>query len=364
MAVGAETVRSTASAWRRRLNGSGATGWIMALLPLGLTLYFASYIKAVAAGSTFAVSYSWVPSLGVNLSLYVDGLGLLFALLITSIGTLVLIYAGRYLAGHHHLGRFYIYLLTFMAAMLGLVLADNLVTLFVFWELTSLSSYLLIGFEHQRAEARAAALQALLITGVGGLALLVGLLLLGQAGGSMELSRLVQRGEIVRSHTLYVPVLLLTLLGTGTKSAQFPFHFWLPEAMAAPTPVSAYLHSATMVKAGVYLLARLTPVLGGTETWLYMVTAVGAVTMLVSGFLALCQTDLKRMLAYSTVSALGILVLLIGLGTSEAITAAMVFLLAHALYKGALFMVAGVVSIMRRAHVTWSTWEACAAPCR
>jgi multicomponent Na+:H+ antiporter subunit A len=312
-------------------------------LPLGLALYFASFITAVAAGSTFTVAYSWVSVLGVNLSFYVDGLGLLFALLITSIGTLVLIYAGSYLAGHHHLGRFYMYLLTFMAAMLGLVLADNLVTLFVFWELTSLSSYLLIGFEHQRAEARAAALQALLVTGVGGLALLVGLLLLGQAGGSMELSRLVQRGDIVRAHTLYVPVLLLTLLGAGTKSAQFPFHFWLPEAMAAPTPVSAYLHSATMVKAGVYLLARLTPVLGGTEAWLYIVTTIGAVTMLVGGSLALYQTDLKRMLAYSTISALGTLVLLIGLGTSAAITAAMVFLLAHALYKGALFMVAGAV---------------------
>jgi multicomponent Na+:H+ antiporter subunit A len=315
----------------------------MALLPLGLTLYFASLITAVAAGSTFTVAYPWVPGLGVDLSFYVDGLGLFFALLITSIGTLVLIYAGSYLAGHHHLGRFYIYLLTFMAAMLGLVLADNVITLFVFWELTSVSSYLLIGFEHQRAEARAAALQALLVTGVGGLALLVGLLLLGQAGGSLELSRLVQQGDIVRSHTFYVPVVLLILLGAGTKSAQFPFHFWLPEAMAAPTPVSAYLHSATMVKAGVYLLARLTPVLGGTEAWLYMVTAVGAVTMLVGGFLALYQTDLKRMLAYSTISALGTLVLLLGLGTRAAITAAMVFLLAHALYKGALFMVAGAV---------------------
>ncbi|MGE3539666.1 MAG: putative monovalent cation/H+ antiporter subunit A [Candidatus Tectimicrobiota bacterium] len=337
------TVRSTASAWRRRLTDSGATGWMVALLPLGLTLYFASYITAVAAGSTFAVGYAWVPVLGVNLSVYLDGLGLLFALLITSIGTLVLIYAGSYLAGHPHLGRFYLYLLTFMAAMLGLVLADNLVTLFLCWELTSLSSYLLIGFEHRRAEARAAALQALLTTGVGGLALLVGLLLLGQAGGSLELSRLVQQGEIVRAHTLYVPIVLLTLLGACTKSAQFPFHCWLPEAMAAPTPVSAYLHSATMVKAGVYLLARLTPVLGGTETWRYALTAVGAVTMLVGGLLALGQTDLKRMLAYSTISALGILVLLIGLGTREALTAAMVFLLAHALYKGALFMVAGVI---------------------
>jgi multicomponent Na+:H+ antiporter subunit A len=342
MAIFSGLRRSVASPWRHR-TAHGATGWIIALLPLGLALYFASFVQAIAAGRSYAVSYPWVPSLGVNLSFYVDGLSLLFVLLITSIGALVMLYAGRYLAGHHHLGRFYLYILSFMAAMLGLVLADNLVTLFVFWELTSLSSYLLIGFEHRRVAARAAALQALLVTGVGGLALLAGLLLLSQAGGSMEISTLLQRGDSVRSHVLYMPVLLLILAGAYTKSAQFPFHFWLPAAMEAPTPVSAYLHSATMVKAGVYLLARLTPVLGGTEAWLYLVTTAGAVTMLAGGGLALYQTDLKRLLAYSTVSALGALVLLIGLGTSGAMQAAMVFLVAHALYKGALFMVAGAV---------------------
>ncbi len=202
---------------------------------------------------------------------------------------------------------------------------------------------MLIGFSHQRPESRAAATQALLVTGGGGLALLAGLIMLGMVGGSFELSTLLQQGQLVRSHPLYLPILLLVLAGAFTKSAQVPFHFWLPAAMEAPTPVSAYLHSATMVKAGVYLLARFSPILGGTEAWLAIVTSVGAATMLIGGLLAFYQTDLKRLLAYSTISALGTLVLLLGLGTSEAIIAAVVFLLAHALYKGALFMIAGAI---------------------
>jgi multicomponent Na+:H+ antiporter subunit A len=222
-------------------------------------------------------------------------------------------------------------------------LANNLITLFVFWELTSLSSYLLIGFDHERAAARAAALQALLVTGAGGLALLAGLLLLGQVGNSLELSLLVSQGAVVRSHAFYVPILFLILIGAFTKSAQFPFHFWLPAAMEAPTPVSAYLHSATMVKAGVYLLARLSPILGGAALWQYLVTGGGIVTMVVGAYLAWQQHDLKRILAYSTVSALGTLMLLIGLGTALAIQAAIVFLLVHSLYKGTLFLVAGAV---------------------
>ncbi len=201
----------------------------------------------------------------------------------------------------------------------------------------------MIGFDHHRESARAAALQALLVTGAGGLALLAGVLLLGQAGGSLEISTLLENGELVRSNALYLPILLLVLAGAFTKSAQVPFHFWLPSAMEAPTPVSAYLHSATMVKAGVYLLARLSPVLGGTELWVYTLSAVGAVTMITGAYLALRQTDLKRMLAYLTVSALGMLILFIGVGTTQAIAAAMVFLLAHALYKGALFLVAGII---------------------
>jgi multicomponent Na+:H+ antiporter subunit A len=331
-----------AAPWLYRL-ARAATGWLLALLPLGLTLYFAEFIGRVAGGATIVAAYPWAPALGVNLSFSLDGLSLLFALLILGIGALILIYAGGYLGGHPQLGRFYAFLLLFMAAMLGLVLADNLLALFVFWELTSISSFLLIGFSHQRKESRAAATQALLVTGGGGLALLAGLIMLGMAGGSFELSTLVERSDALRSHPLYLPILLLVLAGAFTKSAQAPFHFWLPAAMEAPTPVSAYLHSATMVKAGIYLLARVSPILGGTGAWMWIVTTVGAATMLIGGVLALYQTDLKRVLAYSTISALGMLVLLLGLGTAGAIVAAVVFLLAHALYKGALFMVAGAL---------------------
>lgn len=320
-----------------------AAGWILAIPLLALTIVFARYIPAIASGQTFHFRRQWVPTLGVNLSFTLDGLSLLFTLLITGIGALVLIYAGGYMAGRSSMGRFYGFLLMFMGAMLGLVLADNLLLLYVFWELTSLSSYFLIGFDHERAESRAAALQALLVTGAGGLALLAGFILLGQAGGSLELSTLLGRGDELRAHSLYVPALVLVLAGAFTKSAQFPFHFWLPSAMEAPTPVSAYLHSATMVKAGVYLLARLNPALGETVLWQTLVTAAGAVTMVLAGLLAIVQTDLKRNLAYSTVSALGVMVLLLGIGVQGAVQACLVFLLAHALYKGALFMIAGIL---------------------
>lgn len=320
--------------------GAGA---VLALLPAMLAGYFARCIGSVAAGQTLRESYSWAPQLGVELSFYLDGLGLLFALLISAVGALVVIYAAGYLAEHPRLGRFYALLLFFMASMLGVVLADNLFTLYLFWELTSLASYLLIGFDHARQQARQAAWQALLVTSGGGLALLGGIVLLAMAGGTSELSQLAARGDLVREHANYLPILLLVLVGSFTKSAQFPFHFWLPAAMEAPSPVSAYLHSATMVKAGVYLLARLGPVLGGTAAWWYLVTLGGLATMLAGGYLALTDSDLKRVLAYSTVSALGVMVMLVGLGTPQAIQAAVVFLAAHALYKAALFMVAGAV---------------------
>ena len=319
------------------------SGWLFAIIPSALFCFFAMSFGKVAGGAAAVESYSWVPSLGVNLSFYLDGLSLLFALIITGVGALVLIYSSGYLEGHRQLGRFYAFVLLFMSSMLGAVLADNLLTLFVFWELTSLSSYLLIGFEHGQDAARKGALQALLVTGIGGLALLAGFLLLGEVGGSFELSTLFNRGEAIRSHGLYLPILLLILAGAFTKSAQFPFHFWLPSAMEAPAPVSAYLHSATMVKLGIYLLARLSPLLGGTEAWHYLVTGAGGATMLIGAVLALLQKDLKRILAYSTVSTLGTLTLLLGLHTASAAKAAMVFLLVHALYKGVLFMVAGVV---------------------
>jgi multicomponent Na+:H+ antiporter subunit A len=321
----------------------GLAGWILAVLPLSLFLYFASFAGMIGSGETIKVSYGWAPSLGVNLSFTLDGLSLLFAMLVSGIGALIVIYGGGYLSGHPQLGRFYAYVLMFMASMLGVVLSNNLFSLFVFWELTSLSSYLLIGFNHEEEASRSAALQALLVTGGGGLAMLAGLVLLNLVSGTAEISEMVLQAPLIQSHGLYLPILLLILVGAFSKSAQAPFHFWLPAAMEAPTPVSAYLHSATMVKAGVYLLARMSPVLGGTLPWTTIVTVVGAVTMLVGAYLALCSSNMKRILAYTTISSLGTLVLLLGIGTSIAIKAAMVFLLAHALYKGALFMMAGAV---------------------
>ncbi len=338
-AVFSESKATISKIWLQRIK----PGWLIALLPLAITLYLASLIGRVAAGEVMSASLAWVPSFGVNLSFYVDGLSLVFALLISGIGSLVTIYAGGYLAGHPQLGRFYLYLLLFMTAMLGLVLSGNIITMFIFWELTSLSSYLLIGFNHRQASARASALQALLITGLGGLALLAGLVLLGQVGGSWELATLLEQGATIQTSSFYLPILLLILLGAFTKSAQFPFHIWLPNAMAAPTPVSAYLHSATMVKAGVFLLARFSPILGDTPAWQVSLTTAGAITMLVGAYLAWQQTDLKRILAYSTISALGTLVLLLGVGTAVAVKAAVVFLIVHSLYKGALFMAAGAI---------------------
>jgi multicomponent Na+:H+ antiporter subunit A len=328
--------------WIARRAGNVA-GWILAVLPAAVTRYLASRLRLAATGQPAVFSIPWSPELGLFFSLRADGLSLLFALLISGVGTLVVVYAGGYLKDHRDLGKFYAWLFVFMGSMLGLALADNMLLLFVFWELTSISSYMLIGFEHERESARAAAQQAFLITAGGGLALMAGVLLLGQAGGTLELSALLKQGDVVRASPFYMPAVILILLAAFTKSAQFPFHFWLPNAMEAPTPVSAYLHSATMVKAGVYLLARLGPALNGTDLWLYWVGGVGAATMLLGGYLALLQTDLKRLLAYSTVSALGMLTLLIGLGSPHALQAAVVLLLAHGLYKGTLFLVAGAL---------------------
>lgn len=331
---------SLAAPWVARIGR--LRGWLFALLPLALTLYFLSFTPAVIAGEAITASYSWVPSLGIQLSFNLDGLSWLFALLVSGIGAFIFIYAGAYMADEPLVGRFYAYILIFMASMLGLVLADNLIALFIFWELTSFSSYLLIGFKHSDEAARKAALQALLITSGGGLALMAGLILLGLAGNSFEISTLVA-GEGISEHPLYVPILLLILAGAFTKSAQVPFHFWLPGAMTAPSPVSAYLHSATMVKAGIYLLARLTPVLGGTDLWHLLLPAAGGLTMLVGAYLSLRQVDLKRILAYSTISSLGALVFLLGLDTPLAAQAAMVFLIVHSMYKGALFLIAGIL---------------------
>ncbi len=319
------------------------SGWILAALPAALTGYFWILLREAGTGTATVQSTPWLPVRGVHLSLFADGLGALFALVISAVGTLIVIYAGGYFRGHPYQGRFFSFILAFMASMLGVALSNNLLLLYVFWELTSLTSYLLIAFDHEDEAARSSALQALLVTGAGGLAMLAGFVLLGQAGGTYQISELIAHADTLAEHELYPAILLLVLAGAFTKSAQFPFHFWLPNAMAAPTPVSAYLHSATMVKAGVYLLARLSPILGGTTQWLWFLSVAGGITMLLGAWLALQQTDLKRLLAYSTISVLGTLTLLLGVGTENAVTAMVVMLVAHAGYKGTLFLIAGSV---------------------
>ena len=317
--------------------------WPLALLPALAFLHFAGFLPAIASGQVIQGGFDWVPSLGLRFSWLLDGLSLTFALLITGIGALIVLYAGGYLKGHADLGRFFSFIFLFMGSMLGLVVSDSFLTLFVFWELTSITSFLLIGFDHQREAARRAALQALVVTGGGGLLLLAGLLLVWQITGVGSMSDLLKAGDTLRASPLYLVALILVLGGAFTKSAQFPFHFWLPNAMEAPTPVSAYLHSATMVKAGVYLLMRLNPVMGGTPAWQTILPVFGAATLLVGTLLAIRQTDLKLKLAYTTVSSLGLLVLLTGFGSDYAIEAAVLYLVAHSLFKGALFMVAGIV---------------------
>ena len=316
---------------------------ILAAYPAVLAAALARELAHVVEHGPRVLERAWAPSLGLSLSFNLDGLGLLFALLITTIGTLVVLYAGEYLRGHPQLGRFYAALFAFMGAMLGVALSDNVLTLFVFWELTGFTSFLLIGFEHERETARAAAIQALIVTGAGGLALLAAGVLLIDVTGTASLSVMASQGPSITGSPLYTAIAILTLLAAFTKSAQVPFHFWLPNAMAAPTPVSAYLHSATMVKAGVYLIARMAPILGGTSLWVNAVTIAGGLTMVVGAYRSVQEHDLNRILAYSTLSALGVLTMLLGVGTSEAVLAALVYLVAHAAYKGALFLVAGAI---------------------
>ncbi|MFD1950753.1 monovalent cation/H+ antiporter subunit A [Sphingomonas arantia] len=307
---------------------------------LGLLLHAAT---GVLAGTPLTLRIGWVPAIDLDVSLWLDPLGLLFAGLILGIGLLVVIYAQGYLAKDEPTGRFLSFLMLFQGAMVGIALSNNVLLMLVFWELTSLSSFLLIGFWRDRADARQGARMALAVTGGGGLALIGGLLLLGQAAGTYDLATILTRGDLARASPLYPAILVLVLLGAFTKSAQFPFHFWLPHAMAAPTPVSAYLHSATMVKAGVFLLARLWPVLSGTELWFDLVATTGLATMLFGAAVALFRNDLKAILAYSTISQLGLMVMLLGFGTAAAVTAALFHILNHAAFKAALFMNAGIV---------------------
>lgn len=313
---------------------------IVALIVAGLFGVFASYLPLVQDDPIIFV-IDWVPQIGLSLSLYLDSLALLYALLITGIGVAIVIFAGYYFDEVEELGRFYSLMLAFMGSMLGLVLSGNILTLFICWELTSVISFNLISFKGKYADARKSALRALMITAGGGLALLAGLLLLGVAGGSYEFNELLSNGDVLRAHPWYAAFTILILIGCFSKSAQFPLHFWLPGAMTAPTPASAYLHSATMVKAGIYLLLRFSPALGDTALWVTAVSGIGFFTFLLGSAVALAKTDLKAILAYATVSKLGAIVALIGLPEGIGIKAALVGILAHALYKATLFMVAG-----------------------
>ncbi|SHN26155.1 multicomponent Na+:H+ antiporter subunit A [Cyclobacterium lianum] len=328
--------------WIMAQSKSKTTIWT-ALLPLAIFTFFLLHLPEIQNDGSVKVSYSWVPSIGINLDFYLDGLSMLFVLLISGIGSLVFVYTSTYLKGHPFLDRFYAYLSMFMASMLGLVLSDNIYTLFIFWELTSISSFFLIGFNNDNQASRRSALTALSVTGIGGLFLLAAMVGLGHTAQVNQISEMSSLSEIIQADNLYGWIIVFLFLAAFTKSAQFPFHFWLPGAMKAPTPVSTYLHSATMVKAGIYLLARFSPVLGGHEWWNGTLITVGAITMVYAAIHALFRLDLKGILAYSTISALGILVFLIGLGTSAAFLAAAVFILVHALYKATLFLVTGII---------------------
>lgn len=318
-------------------------GWILAIVPASIFVFLLGFAQTVVGGGTVATTLEWIPAYGINLSFFIDGLSLIFALTISGVGTLIILYSGAYLAGHPHQGRFLGFMLAFMGAMLGLVLADSLLVLFLFWELTSVTSFLLIGFDHARQAARRGAIQALVITNIGGMFLLAGAILVQQLAGAWEMSAVRAMGEVLRGSGLYLLVLICFLGAAFTKSAQFPLHFWLPNAMEAPTPVSAFLHSATMVQAGVYLLARMTPSLGGTEVWTDVLVSFGGVTLIWGALGALKETDLKQILAQTTIASLGLLVLLIGLGSTYAIAGMVVYFVAHAFYKAGLFMVVGAI---------------------
>ncbi|SFI92664.1 hydrogen gas-evolving membrane-bound hydrogenase subunit E [Myroides guanonis] len=316
----------------------------ISIVPFLLFLFFTSFIPLLKDG-TKNIFYrtEWMPSIGVSLDFKLDGLSLLFSLMITGIGTLIYIYTSSYLRGHPYLNRFYTYLGLFMGAMLGLVLSDNIITLFIFWELTSVTSYFLIGFNNEDESARKSALWAFSITGLGGFFLLASLVVIGSITGETSIHEILSHSNSIQGHEAFGLILVFFLLGAFTKSAQFPFHFWLPGAMKAPTPVSAYLHSATMVKAGIYLLARFTPILNDGDLWSKSLLLVGGVTMVYGAFHCVFRKDLKGILAYSTISALGMLVFLLGIGTELAIYASSVFIVVHALYKASLFLITGAI---------------------
>lgn len=334
------------------------TGWFVFIVPLVLFLSLLKYIPAIADGKTVHHSVPWMPSLGINYTTYMDGLGLIFGLLITGIGTLVVLYSIYYMSKHREsLHNFYVYLLLFMGAMLGVVFTDNVLVLYVFWEMTSISSFLLIAYWYQRKKSRYGAQKSMLITIFGGLAMLAGFIMLSMITETYSLREMFNQVDVITAHSLFFPAMLLILLGAFTKSAQFPFSIWLPDAMEAPTPISAYLHSATMVKAGIYLVARFTPIFGGNAEWFWVISSIGLITLLYGSINAVKQTDLKALLAYSTISQLGLIMCLLGLGSAAlyfgygdeatvyaaAILAAIFHLINHSTFKGSLFMVVGII---------------------
>ncbi len=321
-------------------NACAASAGSVTLLAL---ILLALKVPTVLAGGVVHTRVDWLPALGLNANFMLDGLGLLFALMILGIGLLIILYARFYLETTDPMGQFYVFLMLFQGAMLGIVLSDNILLLLIFWELTSLSSFLLIGYWKHLPEGRQGARMALAVTGGGGLFLIAGLLILGGIVGSYDLTMILAQKDAIQASDWYLPALILILLGAFTKSAQFPFHFWLPHAMAAPTPVSAYLHSATMVKAGIYLMARLWPVLAGTPEWFWIVATAGLVTMVLGAGIAFFKDDLKAVLAFSTVSHLGLITMLLGFGTKAAATVAVFHIINHATFKAALFMSAGIV---------------------
>lgn len=334
------------------------TGWFVFPVPAALFIYLMWQIPLVAKESPFVHSVSWIPSLKIDYTTYVDGLALIFGLIITGIGVLVILYSIYYLSKEREaLNNFYVYLLLFMGAMLGVVFSDNILVLYMFWELTSVSSFLLIAFWYQRKGSRYGAQKALLITVFGGFCMFAGFLILANITDTLSIYQMIQQIDKITGHPLFFPSMILILLGAFTKSAQFPFHIWLPDAMEAPTPVSAYLHSATMVKAGIYLIARFTPIFGGNMAWFWIVSGIGLITLFWGSFSAVKQTDLKAMLAFSTVSQLGLIVSLLGMGSVAmyfgpgegavlyitAILAAVFHLINHSTFKGCLFMVVGII---------------------
>lgn len=332
------------------------TGWFVLVVPFMFFVYFLSFLPITTTGKVVMEQARWVPSLGIDFNLYLDGMSLLFTFLITGIGTLVILYSIFYLSTKEKLNNFYVYILLFMGAMLGVVLSDNLIVLYVFWEITSVSSALLISYWYQREESIYGAQKSMYITVFGGLSMLGGFSLLYLMTGTFSIREMIATTDTLGSHVLFLPAMFLVLLGGFTKSAQFPFHIWLPGAMAAPTPVSAYLHSATMVKAGIYLVARMTPIFGGTAAWFWTITIVGITTLLWGSVSAVRQKDLKSILAYSTISQLGMIMSLLGIGSvayyfkdgdnalyTTAILAAIFHLINHATFKGSLFMTAGII---------------------